>query len=1187
MIHLDDAYNCWHTYRPHGRALDAPVALNLMIYAALRSHRKSLLDLCQLAPLCATLLLSACGGGSTNNGGGGGGGVVDNPPDFSLQVEVPSLTLQQGGAYQIQTVYASLVNGFNGTINLTVSGLPAGVQTIPATIPPLSQSGTEAATSFQLVASPTATLGSSTITLTAKSGSLTHTTTFTANLTPVAPFVIQTSPSALTMTPATTANVQVSVSANAGTSPQLRVTLSTETTNPLQNGGVTVSPPQGLLTPANPVTFNIAAEVSAQTLQSFPIVVTATDSSNNSSVSVFPLSVSVPFASNTTPTRSTFARTDQGPMGVTYDQARKLIFVSVETLNQVDVFSSLDGRRVATVPVMYPAGIDESADGSAVYVVSPYGPLVSTIDPNSFQVVRQTQLPSGDAGLQVATLSTGDVLLELASLTTADSSVLRWSPSADTFQRIGLSGLISRSADHTKVLVQTPGRSYIYDAATQNSFALGCHADKMAISPDASQVVAVGFANSPTTFCDLNGTQLGTISLGFQPLYGAIYSLDGKHAYVFGDDFGAAGDVVADIDTSTFSLLGIVPGFNFQVGLPFTSQWITPFAIDETNMLFGGSSMGMAYLDVSSSGMFNLPTSRMASVQPTLLSLESPVQIQISGAQFSSNWNYSAFFGTAPAALTSQVGTNLSVQSINYVNVTAPAGTTSGPGNVTLQRSDGYFQVLPDWVSYGPYVLQVDANAGSPAGADAIQIVGYGFDSSNTQVSIGGKQATITQVKSAISTSQFGTERILLSTPANTPGNADVTVTTPGGSTTVSKGFQYLASSKIYPITGALDDLVYDQSRQRLYISNQDHNRIEIFDLGSQTYLTPIAVGNQPTSLALTPDASELAVLNAQDQTVSVVNIAGMQVTSTFGVTNGTDCGNAAFELSPVAPHRVLVDLVCTALLDTGVFHLLDLDTGSLSCTGIVGCASGNIAFGSGEGAMASTPDGRVVLLTDYYDAIVGLLNFASNKLTTANLFSTFDAAADADANVFAAQFSILDPRLSQFSLLAFEPYADSGAESLHNRLGQKLNPSGSILFVPQDSGVDIFDVHKGRLAMHVVAPEPIPSTSGALALDETGTKMFLISNSGITIAQLFQAPLSVASLSPAQGATGITVTVRGSGFQSGAKVTFADSQVPATYVDQNTLTATVPSISAGAIRITVTNPDGDVYGFDAAFTVQ
>ncbi|PYU85055.1 MAG: hypothetical protein DMG50_02355 [Acidobacteria bacterium] len=74
------------------------------------------------------------------------------------------------------------------------------------------------------------------------------------------------------------------------------------------------------------------------------------------------------------------------------------------------------------------------------------------------------------------------------------------------------------------------------------------------------------------------------------------------------------------------------------------------------------------------------------------------------------------------------------------------------------------------------------------------------------------------------------------------------------------------------------------------------------------------------------------------------------------------------------------------------------------------------------------------------------------------------------------------------------------------------------------------------------------------MALDEKGTKMFLISNTGVTVAPLYQVPLSLATLSPATGASGTTVTLRGCGFQSGATVFFGTVQVSATFVDSNTL---------------------------------
>ncbi|MFZ0332708.1 MAG: IPT/TIG domain-containing protein [Candidatus Acidiferrales bacterium] len=162
-------------------------------------------------------------------------------------------------------------------------------------------------------------------------------------------------------------------------------------------------------------------------------------------------------------------------------------------------------------------------------------------------------------------------------------------------------------------------------------------------------------------------------------------------------------------------------------------------------------------------------------------------------------------------------------------------------------------------------------------------------------------------------------------------------------------------------------------------------------------------------------------------------------------------------------------------------------------------------------------------------------------------------------------------------------------AEDPHS---EALNPSGSLLIVPRTgsgvtSNVDIFDVHSGRLALRIRLPEGTADTLNELALDETGTKIFVITQSGITVAQLAAAPLSVASVNPASAATGTQVTIRGSGFQSGATVMFGNSAAVSTFVDSMTLQVTVPSLPNGSVQVTVTNPDGQQYSFDAAFTIN
>jgi hypothetical protein len=1180
---------------PNGRLA---MRVGLQFFRTLRPSHDFLCVLLLAVILAAGLVLSSCGGGGSSSS--------QQPPppaaDFSLAFEEASVSIQQQGVYQFQNIAATPVNGFTGTISLTVSGLPAGVTMTPGSLPALVITGSGTNTSFQLAASPTATVGTSTITVTGTAGPISHSKTFSLTVTAAAPFTIQVSPTALALTPSLNGTVQVTVTPSPGTSPSLGV----QVTQAPPNSGINIVGPQGFLTPTNPVQILVEAGVLAQPVQNFPIVVTATDNANNSYVVVVPLTISVA-SSSVMPTRSTFVRTDQAPTGVVYDQVRKLVFVSVEILDQVAVFSSIDGHRVTTIPVQYPAGIDESVDGSAVYVVSPYFSYITTIDPNLLEVVQQTSLPQAggsiQTGFQIDTLSNGNVMIFLAGEGLTGPPAYLWDPASNTFTGFAqtfrnFAQEITRSADHSKILIYGGNSSgttaVIYDATSSNLTGPvnlnGIYA--VAISPDGSQIFGVGGQGLPSIFYDNQFNVLGSVSLDVLSIVGALFSLDGSHAYVLESELFSGENIGAVIDTSTFSLVGAVPSLAFGTILPFSGQLATPFAIDETNMVFAGAFRGVEYLDVTSPRFFNLPFSNGILMSPTLESLSGTTTTQLQGAYFSSAWNYNVYFGPPPASPQTEPGTNVSVQSNNILDITAPAGTVAGPANVTLTRSDGFFQVIPDAISYGPSVLQVDADVGSPSGGDTIKIVGFGFDTSNLQVTIGGKPATNISRNGPIAGEFFPAATLTLTTPAGASGYADVTVTTPDGSTTASGGFQYLATAQIYPVPGsAFDDIVYDQTRQRLYITNQNHNRVEIFDLGTGTFLSPISVGNQPTALALTPDSARLAVVNSADVTMSVIDPSALQVLATFSVLPAQDTGcNAPLNMSPVEPHRMLLNLACPAVLEGGVFHLISLDTGSLSCTGVAGCQSNgtDMAFGNccGLGSSASIPDGSKVFLASGVGGPVAMLNLTANTVTTGFSGTFNDAAASADGNIFAASFGISNAQLSQTSIMAFEPYSNSANQSILPP-GEKMNPSGSLLFMPQSAAVAIFDVHTGRMVQRVAISDGIPQSTGAMALDETGTKMFLITNSGITIAQLFQAPLSLATVNPAAGSQGTQVTLRGSGFQTGSTVLFGTLQAATTYVDPETLTATVPVISPGPVRITVTNPGDQTYSSDDAFTVQ
>jgi len=102
--------------------------------------------------------------------------TVNGAPDFALSAAPSSVSLTQGSS-GASTIMVTLQNGFTGSVNLSASGMPSGVN---AFLTPSSTTGTSKLT---LAASSTSAVGGFTITITGASGNLTHTASVTLTVT--------------------------------------------------------------------------------------------------------------------------------------------------------------------------------------------------------------------------------------------------------------------------------------------------------------------------------------------------------------------------------------------------------------------------------------------------------------------------------------------------------------------------------------------------------------------------------------------------------------------------------------------------------------------------------------------------------------------------------------------------------------------------------------------------------------------------------------------------------------------------------------------------------------------------------------------------------------------------------------------------------------------------------------------
>src|SRR5579859_6467909 len=170
----------------------------------------------------------------------------------------------------------------------------------------------------------------------------------------------------------------------------------------------------------------------------------------------------------------------------------------------------------------------------------------------------------------------------------------------------------------------------------------------------------------------------------------------------------------------------------------------------------------------------------------------------------------------------------------SQMQVNSPPSAASGPVNLTAYFSNGWVAAAADGFSYGPRVEAILPNAGTSVGGDTIYLLGFGFGGSAGGITakIGGQSATVQKVEALPAFSAalsldasypFPLERITLTTPPGTAGKTDLSLATPSGSYTIPKSFQYLGGRRTYVNPSLYKFVLYDQGRQRVYLSATDH----------------------------------------------------------------------------------------------------------------------------------------------------------------------------------------------------------------------------------------------------------------------------------------------------------------------------------------------------------------------------
>ena len=91
---------------------------------------------------------------------------------------------------------------------------------------------------------------------------------------------------------------------------------------------------------------------------------------------------------------------------------------------------------------------------------------------------------------------------------------------------------------------------------------------------------------------------------------------------------------------------------------------------------------------------------------------------------------------------------------------------------------------------------------------------------------------------------------------------------------------------RITDTRGTVADAIYSRNRDEVYLTNVDLDQVEIFDVATTAFLTPIAVGSRPWGIGLWPKdtlsgahADTIVVANSGGTNLSIVDVAaGLEV---------------------------------------------------------------------------------------------------------------------------------------------------------------------------------------------------------------------------------------------------------------------------------------------------------------------
>jgi IPT/TIG domain-containing protein len=1167
---------------------------------------------------------AGCGGGGT---GGGSTPITPPPPAPTLTLaisQVSSFPLIIAASDSFFVTVTATASGTSATPTITLGTLPAGLST-SSTFPMSVPSG---GANVYFTTSSSIAAGSDTISISGTAGGASATASLTFT-------VVSGTPNQLGFTIPDSNEVQV---AQGGSATISEAFISTNTNNPLYD--VTLSAiglPPGVTASFSPQ----VVEAGGADDEWFTVTLTASNTA--------PLAQNVQWGIVATPTSAVPATTENYVMDVTpagggagwnnqtnyistratpfaavYDPVHKLIYSANQVWDRIDIINDQTHAIAKSISIQDPIGLDISVDGSTVWVTTEcqvmYGIDTTTLQATRYILPRygvtSTYAGTSWEGAEVFSLADGTVLLVFSSASGSDEDGYPegaiWNPTTGSFTQLVPPDAfgwetVARSGDGTRVFSIggfAGGSSYIYDVLTHTfssaitNAGLPEYAGQAAVNWDGSRVAVAGFGGGGFALFDGNLNLVGPLpgdGAGF------VFSPDGQTIY---EETAALASmpVIDRISVSTQQSISLAPAM-LEEGWFGGGSIPWPFAVDSSGMVLGIQNFGIAFDD---SNATVTPAADQPGSPPYMGHI-SPFSGPLSGGTFSSvggnafSITPDAYYGgvKGPSALGSiELG-------VGTVGITSPPAQTPGPVDLKMLFPDGTEIYDPLIFTYGAKLMDAIVSGGGPEGGAGATLDAYGIipqvPADNT-VTVGGSTATNTTgwTQYPTFTGELTAQSLSFTAPSGAPGWADVALTTPNGTSTLSKSFFFAKSVNDYTTADSPTFVLYDKTRNQLYLSAGNH--IDVFSLASNSFISPLTspvTGSQFQGLALTPDGKNLLATDLTNGGLVVINPDSPSGSYEIALAGS----QSSYNECAVGPIFVAADNQGNALVSSGAavgqpscgpldnpLFIANLSARTGSKLNVASCGapftSASYLGASRDGSLIGIAGGFKIYLPTQ-QVCIPVANPAMQQAVTVsgdgNVLGLDRAFINASGNILGrfAYPTIFYPSASSYSYYNYTPYADGALQN------PTLNDPGSLYYWAYPSYINIVDVQHGTPALRFGLTETVTNTVSPMAIDSSGQHIFLITNKGLTIVNLGNAPLSVGHFSETSTIPGNQIMVRGSGFEDGVTATLGGVPASLTFTDAETLTLTIPAANPGQEDLVLTNPDGTTYTLQNAISVQ